>query len=394
VAPKKVGRAGLSPEALRGWIEADHESLSISRQCGLLGLARSSCYDAPCGETPENLALRRRLDEEYLRTPFYGSRKLAVVLGVNRKRMQRLMGIAAVGPKRRTTRPGAGHKVYPYLLRNVEISRPDQVWSTDITYIPLRGGFLYLVAIMDWFSRYVLSWRLSNTLEGTFCCEALEEALALSRPEIFNSEQGRQFTAVRFTQRLRVTATERFATPAAGVGFDGDEVVALFDEDQCPFALKMAGLSAGCFTALFSLRRRLGVRMLKTGWQGRIAGRLIQAGFEFRNTRIEFGDPRQQQTNDSLRLGRPPGDQVFRDQRLVRHASGVAEISGLGKIKSRTTSVRGVNGYHPSYKGPLPSNLWHYNHKDFTNPRTPTKHCEVLWNGYRSGTLYQAHARL
>jgi putative transposase len=205
VAPKKVGRAGLSPEALRGWIEADHESLSISRQCGLLGLARSSCYDAPCGETPENLALRRRLDEEYLRTPFYGSRKLAVVLGVNRKRMQRLMGIAAVGPKRRTTRPGAGHKVYPYLLRNVEISRPDQVWSTDITYIPLRGGFLYLVAIMDWFSRYVLSWRLSNTLEGTFCCEALEEALALSRPEIFNSEQGRQFTAVRFTQRLEAS---------------------------------------------------------------------------------------------------------------------------------------------------------------------------------------------
>ena len=147
----------------------------------------------------------RRIDEEYTRHPFYGSRRLAKVLGVNRKRVQRLMrrmGIEAVGPKRRTTNRGSGHKIYPYLLRNVEIVRPDQVWSTDITYIPLRHGFLYLVAVMDWFSRYVLSWRLSNTLEGSFCREALDEALSISRPEIFNSDQGSQFTAINFTGRL------------------------------------------------------------------------------------------------------------------------------------------------------------------------------------------------
>jgi putative transposase len=159
----------------------------------------------PAGESADNLALMKRIDAQYLATPFYGSRKLAAVLGVNRKRVQRLMrrmGIAAIGPRRRTTWPAAGHKVYAYLLRNVEISRPDQVWSTDITYIPLRHGFLYLVAVLDWYSRYVLSWRLSNTLEGSFCVEALEEALAGGRPEIFNSDQGSQFTSRAFTSRL------------------------------------------------------------------------------------------------------------------------------------------------------------------------------------------------
>jgi len=186
-------------------VERDHPELSIVRQCELLGLRRSSWYYVPVGESAENLVLMRRIDEEYLRTPFYGSRKLAQVLGVNRKRVQRLMrrmGIAAVGVGRRTTRPAAGHKIYPYLLRNVEVTRPDQVWSTDITYIPLRHGFLYLTAVMDWYSRYVLSWRLSNTMEGSFCLEALEEALGVSRPEIFNSDQGSQFTARAFTSRL------------------------------------------------------------------------------------------------------------------------------------------------------------------------------------------------
>jgi putative transposase len=147
----------------------------------------------------------RAIDEQYLRTPFYGSRKLAVVLGVNRKRVQRLMrvmGIEAIYPKRRTTWPGAGHKIYPYLLRNVEVTRPDQVWASDITYVPLRHGFLYLVAVMDWYSRYVLSWRLSNTLTGSFCLEALDEALSHVKPEIFNSDQGSQFTASDFTSRL------------------------------------------------------------------------------------------------------------------------------------------------------------------------------------------------
>jgi putative transposase len=190
---------------LRRWIELEHPELSIARQCALLGLARSTRYYRPVGESAENLALMRRIDELYLRFPFYGSRKFSELLGVNRKRVQRLMrrmGIEAIYPKRRTTWPAAGHQIYPYLLRNVAILRPDQVWSSDITYIPLRHGFLYLVAVMDWFSRYVLSWRLSNTLEGTFCREALEEALAAGRPEIFNSDQGSQFTASAFTSRL------------------------------------------------------------------------------------------------------------------------------------------------------------------------------------------------
>jgi putative transposase len=190
---------------LRRCIEREHHDLTIGRQCELVGLARSSCYYRETGEGAENLALLRAIDEQYLRTPFYGSRKLAEVLGVNRKRVQRLMrimGIEAIYPRRRTTWPGAGHKIYPYLLRNVEITRPDQVWAGDITYVPLRHGFLYLVAVMDWYSRYVLSWRLSNTLTGSFCNEALEEALSLGPPSIFNSDQGSQFTAEAFTSRL------------------------------------------------------------------------------------------------------------------------------------------------------------------------------------------------
>jgi putative transposase len=190
---------------LRRCVESEHKELSIVRQCALLGLAHSTWYYRPAGESAENLALMRAIDEQYLRTPFYGSRKLAVVLRVNRKRIQRLMrvmGIEAIYPKRRTTWPGAGHKIYPYLLRNVEVTRPDQVWASDITYVPLRHGFLYLVAVIDWYSRYVLSWRLSNTLTGGFCLEALEEALSRSQPEIFNSDQGSQFTATAFTSRL------------------------------------------------------------------------------------------------------------------------------------------------------------------------------------------------
>jgi putative transposase len=168
-------------------------------------LPRSTWYYVPAGETAENLALMRAIDEQYLQTPFYGSRKMAWDLSINRKRVQRLMrlmGLEAIYPKRATTRPGVGHKIYPYLLRNVAITRPDQVWSSDITYIPLRHGFLYLTAVMDWYSRYVLAWRLSNTLEGRFCLEALDEALAGQRPEIFNSDQGSQFTAAAFTGRL------------------------------------------------------------------------------------------------------------------------------------------------------------------------------------------------
>lgn len=147
----------------------------------------------------------RRIDRQYLKTPFFGSRTMADELGYSRNRvlrLMRLMGIQAVYPKPRTTRPGRGHKTYPYLLRNLEIVRPDQVWSTDITYIPVQGGFFYLVAVMDWFSRYVLSWRLSNTIDGAFCLEALNAALRRATPEIFNSDQGSQFTAATFTGRL------------------------------------------------------------------------------------------------------------------------------------------------------------------------------------------------
>lgn len=179
--------------------------MTIVRQCELVDLPRSTWYHAPVGETAENLALMKRIDAQYLQTPFYGSRKMARELGINRKHAQRLMrrmGLEAIYPKRATTRPAVGHKIYSYLLRNLAVTRPDQVWASDITYIPLRHGFLYLAAVMDWFSRCVLSWRLSNTLEGRFCLEALDEALATKRPEIFNSDQGSQFTAAAFTGRL------------------------------------------------------------------------------------------------------------------------------------------------------------------------------------------------
>jgi putative transposase len=171
----------------------------------LLGLARSSCYYQPQGKSETNQALMRKIDELYTRWPFYGSRRMADELEVSRGRIQRLMrrmGIEAIYPKKRTTWPGAGHKIYPYLLRNVEVVRPDQVWSTDITYVPLKKGWLYLVAVMDWFSRKVLSWRLSNTLDGGFCIDALEAALATRLPEVFNTDQGCQFTSQAFTSRL------------------------------------------------------------------------------------------------------------------------------------------------------------------------------------------------
>ena len=186
-------------------IEPGHADLSLRRQCELLGLARGSWYYEPVSETAENLKLMRQIDELYLQRPYYGSRRLANHFQVNRKRVQRLMrqlGLEAIYPKPRTTVGGPEHKIYPYLLRNVEIDRPDQVWSTDITYIPLRDGYLYLVAVLDWYSRQVLSWRLSNTLDGGFCLEALREATQRARPEIFNTDQGVQFTSLSYTGYL------------------------------------------------------------------------------------------------------------------------------------------------------------------------------------------------
>jgi putative transposase len=194
----------------RAWIERGHPEVSIRRQCELLGLNRASWYFEPGGETAENLALMRLIDEEYLRHPFQGSRRMTTWLtergyAVNRKRVQRLMrlmGLEAIHPKPRLSQRGPEARIYPYLLRNVAILRPNQVWSSDITYVPLAGGYAYLTAVLDWYSRYVLSWELSPTLDGAFCLLALERALAQGLPEIFNTDQGVQFTSQAFTSRL------------------------------------------------------------------------------------------------------------------------------------------------------------------------------------------------
>ena len=189
-------------------IEPAHPKLSVSRQCALVGISRSAFYAPSKGENRLNLSLMRMIDAQFLETPWYGSRQMARHLRregyvVGRKRVRRLMakmGLAAVYQKPRTTVPHPEHRTWPYLLRNLVIDRPDQVWCADITYIPMRRGFLYLVAIMDWASRRVLSWRLSNTMDADFCIEALEEAMARhGRPEIFNTDQGSQFTSPRFT---------------------------------------------------------------------------------------------------------------------------------------------------------------------------------------------------
>ncbi len=182
----------------------------MRRQCELLGLCRSGLYYEPAAETAENLRLMRLLDEEYTAHPFLGSRRLTAWLieqgeAVNRKRVQRLMrlmGLEAIYPKPKLSAASREHRIYPYLLRNVRIERPDQVGSTDITSVPLASGFMYLAAILDWFSRYVIAWRLSNTLDGSFCLEMLEEALRRGRPEVFNTDQGVQFTAQAWTGRL------------------------------------------------------------------------------------------------------------------------------------------------------------------------------------------------
>ncbi len=185
--------------------------ISVRRQCSLLGLARSSLYYQPVEVAAEDLALMRRIDELYLKLPFYGSRRMALALvdeglEVNRKHVQRLMrimGLEGMAPGPSTSRPHPAHVKYPYLLKGLHVVRPDQVWATDITDLPLAHGFGYLVAIMDWYSRAVLSWRVSNTLSTDFCIEALEEALRHhGPPEVFNTDQGSQFTGSAFTGRL------------------------------------------------------------------------------------------------------------------------------------------------------------------------------------------------
>ena len=195
----------------RRWIDASHGKLSVVRQCDLIGLARSSYYYTPmAGESEENLRLMRQIDELYLKRPYYGSPRMTGRLrelgwAVNEKRvarLMRLMGLQAVLPGPHTSRPHPEHRVYPYLLRGVTIGAPDEVWCADITYVPMRQGYLYLVAVMDWFSRFVLSWELSNSLEAAFCVGALDRALERELPGIFNTDQGAQFTSEDFTGRL------------------------------------------------------------------------------------------------------------------------------------------------------------------------------------------------
>ena len=195
----------------RGLIDEGHPSLSVRRQCELLRLGRSSYYYEAAPESAENLRLMGLIDRKYTEHPFYGSRRMATWLNldkgeeVNRKRVQRLMrlmGLEAIYPKPNLSARERNHKVYPYLLRDVKVERVDQVWSTDITYIGLPGGFMYLAAVIDWHSRYVLGWRLSNTLDGSFCVDLLREVLGSGKPEVFNTDQGVQFTAGAFTGML------------------------------------------------------------------------------------------------------------------------------------------------------------------------------------------------
>ncbi len=203
-------------------------ALSIRRQCALLAIARSGVYRAPAAANDNDLELMRRIDELFIAWPFLGSRRMAKMLQaegrlINRKRVRRLMrkmGIVALGPKPRTSKPAPGHKIFPYLLRGLAIERPNQVWCADITYIPIGRGFLYLVAVMDWASRAVLAWRLSNTLDGSFCVSALEEALArFGKPEIFNTDQGSQFTSAAFTGML-IAAGVRISMDGRGRWMD------------------------------------------------------------------------------------------------------------------------------------------------------------------------------
>jgi putative transposase len=201
----------MSASDRRAKLDRDHGELSIRRQCAMLGVARSGIYRKPRPANDNDLEAMRRIDALFTARPFFGARRIARTLSeegfpIDRKRVRRLMrrmGIEALGPKPRTSKPAPGHKIYPYLLRDLTIERPNHVWAADITYIPIGHGFLYLVAVIDWASRAVLAWRLSNTMDASFCVEALEEALArYGRPDIFNTDQGSQFTGAAFTGAL------------------------------------------------------------------------------------------------------------------------------------------------------------------------------------------------
>ena len=213
--------------AKRQLIEPAHCQISLSRQCELVDLNRSSFYYKPLvqGEDEENLLLMRLLDEQYTRTPFYGIRRMTAWLRrqghlVTRKRVSRLlrkMGLVAIYPGPKLSIANPAHKIYPYLLRGVKIERVNQVWSTDVTYVRMPHGFVYLVAVIDWFSRYVISWEVSTSLSTSFCLSALNQALELGQPEIFNTDQGSQFTSLDFTARLLAAQVRLAWTDADGL---------------------------------------------------------------------------------------------------------------------------------------------------------------------------------
>jgi putative transposase len=240
-------------------VEWSASELSVRQQCELLGLNRSTAYYAPGGETEENLCLMRRIDEQYLKTPFYGSRRMTVCLtqkgfAVNRKRVQRLMrlmDVEAIYPRPRTTTVASEHRKFPYLLRGRAITKPDEVWAADITYIPMASGYMYLVAIIDWHSRYVLAWRLSNSLESSFCVEVLEAALSQRRPEIFNTDQGVQFTSRVFTGRLE-TAGVSISMDGKGRALDNVFIERLW------WSVKYEHVYLHDYTTVPSLHRGLG----------------------------------------------------------------------------------------------------------------------------------------
>lgn len=208
-------------------IKSGHLEIPIYRQCELLGLSRSGYYYRPQGESQLNERLMNLIDEQYTKMPFYGIEKMTewlrrqgfVVNSKRIRRLMRLMGLEAIYPKRRLSIPSEEYRKYPYLLRDLAIERPDQVWCVDITYIRMQHGFLYLVAIMDWYSRYVLAWELSNTLDKQFCLAALERTLVISQPEIFNSDQGSQFTSGEFIGRLEAAGV-RISMDGRGRVFD------------------------------------------------------------------------------------------------------------------------------------------------------------------------------
>ena len=238
-------------------IEPTHSDLSVRRQCELVGLHRSNFYYEAATETPLNLELMRLIDPQYTRTPFFGGPKMTLYIQrlgypINHKRIQRLMqkmGLQATVPKPRTGQPVPEHQVYPYLLRGLEITHPNQVWATDITYVPLPQGFMYLVAILDWFSRYVIAWALSNSLESHFCVHTLQEALRQGKPTFFNTDQGSPFTAEAFTRVLK-DADIRISMDGRGRCFDNIFVERLWRsvkyEDIYPKAYdSVAALTAG-----------------------------------------------------------------------------------------------------------------------------------------------------